>query len=751
MKPSNSACHLPLATTAPGSTAQHAPAPAPGQWLRLRAALDVRLRAALGFRRNAALGGGVLLGCLMSACATGSIEERPVVTRQGVPVALPNRAEFAEIAAAEERRVTSPDLLAQLTSADAAVRARAAQAIGRMPLDFEGDDATQALIGAMADADAGVRAAAAFAMGLRGDPTATASLARAWNDAESRVRQRVVEAAGRIAEVELGEQVLQALNDPDVNVRLEAIAATAGWDPAAASAPQVDSGLVRVLQPWNRSGARTAPTADERWMTLYALGRRRSERGRAAFLDHLTDTNTNARLFSAMGLARLIPEEQSTRALVGALDDPDWRVVVEALRGLESAADRSSLPKITPLFEHDNAHVRTVTAECLGAFTEESRIAVPALSGALGDRSPAVGAAALISLAKTAEASLVKPKLDRWLRSEDPVLRASVARAASELRTSDAQPYLDELLLDPLPFVANAAIEALGKHPSPENLARLRTELDGQPDLGRRLTAAVVLRDGGLASAADLPHLENAMSDSAGDGASELVWNALKVVAQVEDAEDDVRRLLDRGLRYPSREVRRVATDLWLQRFPDDELPLYDAPPEATRPIPLPGRDYPKWTRAPLVEMSTSRGELLFELLPEEAPVHVFNFVELVERGRYRGTTFHRVVQDFVVQGGDYRGDGNGGLDWREASLRHEFNTKKYLRGALGMPRNEDVDSGGSQIFVTHRPTPHLDGRYTVFGRLVEGFEVLDAIEVGDRILSARVVQQDEGFAPPVR
>ena len=112
---------------------------------------------------------------------------------------------------------------------------------------------------------------------------------------------------------------------------------------------------------------------------------------------------------------------------------------------------------------------------------------------------------------------------------------------------------------------------------------------------------------------------------------------------------------------------------------------------------------------------------------------------ELIAReGYYDGLSFHRVVPDFVVQGGCYRGDGNGSTTWRKGSLRHEIGPRKYVRGSLGMPRNEDRDSGGGQIFVTHRPTPHLDGRYTIFGELRSGGAVLDAIEVGDRILSVR-------------
>ena len=93
-----------------------------------------------------------------------------------------------------------------------------------------------------------------------------------------------------------------------------------------------------------------------------------------------------------------------------------------------------------------------------------------------------------------------------------------------------------------------------------------------------------------------------------------------------------------------------------------------------------------------------------------------------------------------MIQGGCYRGDGNGSGTWRAAddALRHEFGRRRTVRGSLAMPRGAQVDSGGSQIFVTHRPTPHLDGRYTIFGELREGAELLDAIQVGDRILDVR-------------
>ena len=118
--------------------------------------------------------------------------------------------------------------------------------------------------------------------------------------------------------------------------------------------------------------------------------------------------------------------------------------------------------------------------------------------------------------------------------------------------------------------------------------------------------------------------------------------------------------------------------------------------------------------------------------------MHVYSFLELARRGTFEGLRFHRVVPDFVVQGGDPRGDGNGGQSWRGEPLRHELSELGFIEGSLGMPRNDDLESGGGQLFVTHRPTPHLDGRYTIFGELRSGSSVLDSIERGDRILMVR-------------
>src|SRR5262249_31595531 len=123
---------------------------------------------------------------------------------------------------------------------------------------------------------------------------------------------------------------------------------------------------------------------------------------------------------------------------------------------------------------------------------------------------------------------------------------------------------------------------------------------------------------------------------------------------------------------------------------------------------------------APTVSMpafvDTDRGLIQIELAMNGGPLTVENFVTLARKGYFNGLSFHRVVPDFVIQDGDPRGDGEGGPGY---SIRDELNQLPYLRGTVGMALDPWRDTGGSQYFITHSPQPHLDAKYTAFGRIV--------------------------------
>jgi cyclophilin family peptidyl-prolyl cis-trans isomerase len=137
----------------------------------------------------------------------------------------------------------------------------------------------------------------------------------------------------------------------------------------------------------------------------------------------------------------------------------------------------------------------------------------------------------------------------------------------------------------------------------------------------------------------------------------------------------------------------------------------------------------------PSVQLVTERGTITLGLTPLEAPLTVHNFLSLTTAGFYRNTRFHRVVPNFVAQDGDPRGDGSGGPGY---AIRDELNRLRYERGALGMALS-GPDTGGSQYFITHSAQPHLDGGYTVFGRVLTGYSILDALVEGDRLTEARI------------
>ncbi len=164
----------------------------------------------------------------------------------------------------------------------------------------------------------------------------------------------------------------------------------------------------------------------------------------------------------------------------------------------------------------------------------------------------------------------------------------------------------------------------------------------------------------------------------------------------------------------------------------------------------------------PRVELKTSKGTIVLELFENEAPNSVANFISLVEKKTYDGLSFHRVIPHFVAQGGDPKGDGSGGPGYSIACECYQPNHRLHFRGTLSMA-HAGRDSGGSQFFLTYVRTPHLDGLHTVFGRIIEGLDVLSdlqrrepdphghALPPADKILEARVLRKRPHAYEPVK
>src|SRR6266545_2635688 len=162
-------------------------------------------------------------------------------------------------------------------------------------------------------------------------------------------------------------------------------------------------------------------------------------------------------------------------------------------------------------------------------------------------------------------------------------------------------------------------------------------------------------------------------------------------------------------------------------------LPAMASPSQAQQPTPQGGK---KVKQTAIVTMEKG-GDITIEFFPEDAPKTVENFVTLAKKGFYNGLTFHRIEPNFVVQGGDPKGDGTGGPGYK---IKAEFNKNKHDRGAVAMARSSDPDSAGSQFYIVLAPAHFLDGKYTVFGKVVSGMNIVDNVKKGDKMKSVKIL-----------
>ncbi|MEX0712393.1 MAG: peptidylprolyl isomerase [Pirellulales bacterium] len=156
----------------------------------------------------------------------------------------------------------------------------------------------------------------------------------------------------------------------------------------------------------------------------------------------------------------------------------------------------------------------------------------------------------------------------------------------------------------------------------------------------------------------------------------------------------------------------------------------------------------------PQVSLQTSQGDVVIELFEDQAPGTVANFINLVEQGFYDGLKFHRVIENFMAQGGCPKGTGTGGPGYAIACECYRPDARQHARGSLSMA-HAGKDTGGSQFFITFKPTPHLDGKHTVFGQVITGMEVVDELRRSDaggqpdKIVEARVLRKrDHPYEP---
>lgn len=593
------------------------------------------------------------------------------------------------------------------------------------------------LAGLLENSDPAVRARAAFTLGLDHPRAFPLLAALSTQDSSALVRASAITAATRSGHNDHPSEslalIITALKDKAPHVR--GSAASAGWllSPPTEGPDELTAALIH---------AATDSDHEVRWRSLFSISRRDPSAALDLCRSRALDEKAPAleRLYATRALGRLRAKElDGNEAALAALAqlsrEPDWRIAMEAVLALGKCTSERAQGALLEALQHPSFHVRHAIAISLragkrGALEDSARAAVEVLKA---DSSPSVRVASIL-----AAAHVLGDQATDFIRAaaqhEDPRMRYGTHAAALAISPALALEIATRSLADSNLRVAGAGVELLGKLAREEGVAKPALDLLRQtlasPDNGLRLAAVTALK--GQVKPSDLALLGHCFATSTGDIGPEVRFGIVHAVAEVVEAAPLLRRAVLDGNPHVVRVAREALNALTAQEA------------AATSPAPLELTSVPSWTGDdPIVLLDTTKGKVWLQLFPREAPRHVASMLTLMEQGHYDGLSFHRVVGDFVVQGGCYRGDGNGsgtGFD-PEGALPAEFNPLPYLTGTLGMPRNEDPDSGGSQIFITHRPTPHLDGRYTVFGQTLRGFDVLAELEVGDRILSLKRIR----------
>ena len=627
-----------------------------------------------------------------------------------------------------------PDLVRLLTDEEPRVRRRAALAIGRVGLA----QGVQPLVAALADMDPEVRQMAAFALGLIGDARGRDPLVVALGDPSPLVQGSAAEALGLIGDAAAADAVGRfaarivqsgavAQPPPDTD--------DARRDTPAAALRLAVYALVR-LKAFDALAAAVLDNGQPRvrwWPIAFALQRLEDKRALPALLTLAKESNAYARAFAVKGLGAL-KDPSALPVLMPLLTSGDRNVLVETVRALGrigSPAAAEPLLKVIRDAEVD-PHVRLEAVGALGAL--QTPAVADALLDAMTDPSPPMRAAALASLAKADPENFITV-----LSGLDPdphwSVRAALATVLGTLPPETGVARLEPLLNDSDQRVIPAALAALVKLKAPSAPAVLLEKLKAD-DFAVRAAAAAAI--GELRP----PNGAVALAEAFRFGQRDASYTAraAALAALVKYGAAAALPVLQSALTDKDWAVRVRAAGLIKELDPNGAGADVDS---AIRPAPtMLAREVYGAPRliAPAVStqafLETDRGTIQIELAMNEAPLTVENFVTLARKGFFNGLSVHRVVPDFVVQDGDPRGDGEGGPGF---SIRDELNERPYLRGTVGMALDPWRDTGGSQYFITHSPQPHLDAKYTVFGRVVAGMEVVDKLQPWDVIRSVKI------------
>jgi cyclophilin family peptidyl-prolyl cis-trans isomerase len=680
------------------------------------------------------------------------------------------RATLLSITKAEDERRWDDDLRKLFSSPNPSIRRRVALAAGRIG----NEDSVTALTDLLQhDKNLTVRSMAAFALGEVESESAANALIATLKDARGELRARAIEALGKIAAAlpaaqqarqrELGAAILETLKSTTLDEPTILFGLT-----AALRARPTDAGptIAQFL---------THPDPRIRADAGNALARLRLKDGNEQLRKLLADVDPIVRANAARVLGVTEDKPSFDALLARAREDKDSRVRVSAIRALASLKDpRAAAPllKRGELLAQDIANRPAETNEVLEIATTLGRLLAQKddqaavawlrkVSEALNRSAPEVETALVriapgVYLAGFGSANEAKRKVQETILLDWRAASGIAAGLGEFAALPDATKNKAELasaaqtllraMLDyrNSGLTINTLVAVHSEYAIPDVLRALAAFKP--QDLGAVLRAQfnesdIIIRGPAADLLSDLPPSEEntralaaAWPQATKDALNDAALSILDALAKQNS--DAANELIKAGLKSGDHLIRRRAAALLKTNGAGDfsaqigMVQTRNTDADYTRALSRIGKN----VRA---VVTTSKGSFTIELLPEAAPLTVDNFVQLAQRDYYRNVTIHRVVPNFVIQDGDPRGDGNGGPGYQ---IRCEINQVLYDRAAVGMALS-GKDTGGSQWFVTHSPQPHLDGGYTVFGRVVAGMDVVDRIVRGD-VIQSIVIRQ---------
>jgi cyclophilin family peptidyl-prolyl cis-trans isomerase len=648
---------------------------------------------------------------LFLACAPAP---RPQTTADARNGETPNLEERALLLLLVDRQSYDEFTVQQALKGDASLREELAVSLGRIP-DPQG---LPALKGLLIDDEPAVRRAAAFSIGLLGDPEGQQALFAAVRDKDRETGVLAVESLGR-----LGARVVDVL---------EALLPLPEPERWARLLPSLfrfkDETVVSLAE---RGLVQTDPELHAR--AAFALAREPKAEGLPTLRKLLADPAPRVRAWAAraFGILGGVDHGADDLALLRPLlDDGDPGPLIQALRSAKSLAAGGKAkpiadwtPRLRALLDDPRPGVRMSAIDTAGVW------GVPELTQVLEARA-AAGETWERGTALVALATGKDPKAMELVMAaageKDDALRARAAEAAGEIGLPAAGAALERLAGDPSPRVRSAALSAwLEGDPKAADVARKAL---ADPDVTVRGAAFDWLVTHPVLT---LETIGTALPGVYQEGTVEAGLAAVRAIAARAEGEP-----LERGVAVAVLEKLTEGGPYVLRREAGEALGKLGRPVPPLAPADQ-GKDVEIYrqivqrTRQPhMVEIRTQRGTITVRLACAAAPLTCLNFLNLAGQGFFDGVAFHRVVPDFVVQGGDPKGGGSGGPGY---SIRDEINRLRYGRGVVGMAL-AGPDTGGSQFFITLSPQPHLDGGYTAFGEVTAGAEVLDQLRLGDRI-----------------